>query len=211
MHGKKARRNSGCRCVTTTRQRSRYITIWDLVERARRTTYHIKTVAPLPLTFQLARNDTSTKIITLQPNSHDWPLQHEWLLQAHPEELRWYAHWDWDVLAPGIWRWLYRAFIEYEIRQWAVVENGALVATVSWVPTARASNILWVAARSDVDATGLGSALQMARRDLIRYHGLTIEHPAGEMVKAFEIAGSRTIPHIDLDACRRDPLILFSY
>ena len=159
------------------------------VERARRTTYHIKTVAPLPLTFQLARNDTSTKIITLQPNSHDWPLQHEWLLQAHPEELRWYAHWDWDVLAPGIWRWLYRAFIEYEIRQWAVVENGALVATVSWVPTARASNILWVAARSDVDATGLGSALQMARRDLIRYHGLTIEHPAGEMVKAFEIAG----------------------
>jgi ribosomal protein S18 acetylase RimI-like enzyme len=159
------------------------------VERARRTTYHIKPGSPLPVTFQPGRKDSSTNIIAFRPNSHDWPLQHEWLLQAHPEELRWYAHWDWDVLAPGLWRWLYRAFIEYDIRQWAVLEAGALVAAVSWVPTVRVSNMLWVAARSEADATGLGSALQMARRDLSHHHGLTIEHPAGQMVKAFEIAG----------------------
>jgi hypothetical protein len=51
----------------------------------------------------------------------------------------------------------------------------------------RASNMLWVAAGPDGEA-GLGPALQMARRDLLHYHNLTIEHPAGEMSKAFEMA-----------------------
>jgi len=110
-------------------------------------------------------------------------------LQTHPEELSWYSHWDWDVLAPGLWHWLVRAFIEYDIRQWAVLKVGKLVATVSWIPTIRASNMLWVAARPDEDAAGLGFALQTARRDLVHYHSLAIEHPAGEMVKAFGMAG----------------------
>jgi ribosomal protein S18 acetylase RimI-like enzyme len=159
------------------------------VERARRTTYHIKSGAALPLTPQPGLGNASTDVITLHPNSHDWPLQHEWLLHAHPEELRWYAHWDWEVLAPGLWRWLVRAFIEYDIRQWAVLKNGTLVATVSWIPTIRTSNMLWVATRPDRGEIGLTYALQTARRDLVHYHGLTIEHPAGERVKEFELAG----------------------
>jgi ribosomal protein S18 acetylase RimI-like enzyme len=159
------------------------------VERARRTTYHLKAVAPLPLTIQPAQSDVPAGVTTMQPNSHDWPLQHEWLMQAHPEELRWYAHWDWDMLAPGFWHWLYRAIIDFDIRQWAGFKEGKLIATVSWVPTIRVSNMLWVAARPDGSAAGLGSALQTARRDLVHYRSLMIEHPAGEMVKAFEMGG----------------------
>jgi len=158
------------------------------VERARRTTYRLKAAATHPLNFQPAQDDVSNKVTTMKPNSHDWLLQHEWLMQTHPEELSWYAHWDWDVLAPGLWHWLVRIFIEYDVQQWAVLKDDKLVATVSWVPTMRASNMLWVAAGPDGNTTGLGSALQMARRDLVHYHSLTIEHPAGEMGKAFEMA-----------------------
>lgn len=159
------------------------------VERARRTTYHLKAAANLPLSLETPHIDVSHKVSIMQPNSHDWPLQQEWLMQAHPEELRWYAHWDWDALAPGLWHWLYRAFIEFDIRQWATFNEGKLVATVSWVPTIRASNMLWVAARPDGNPAGLGSALQTARRDLVHYHSLMIEYPAGILLKAFEMAG----------------------
>ena len=158
-------------------------------ERARRTTYHLKVGAPLPPTPQPFQNDASNRVTVMQPNSHDWPHQHEWLMQSHPDELRWYAHWDWDILAPGLWHWLYRAFIEFDIRQWSAVKDGKLTATVSWVPTLRSSNMLWVAARPDGDAASLGSVLQLARHDLVHYHSLTIEHPAGELVKGFEMAG----------------------
>jgi ribosomal protein S18 acetylase RimI-like enzyme len=159
------------------------------VERARRTTYHIKPALSLPPNIQLAQNKDHISAAVMRPNPHDWSYQHQWLMDTHPEELRWYAHWDWDSLAPGLWHWLHRAFIEYDIRQWSAFKDGKLVATVSWVPTIRSSNMLWVAAKPGEDTTGLGSALQLARRDLVHYRSLTIEHPAGEMVGAFEMAG----------------------
>jgi ribosomal protein S18 acetylase RimI-like enzyme len=159
------------------------------MERARRTTYNLKTVTDLHPPFQPDHTDTSIRVSNMRPNLHDWPLQHEWLMQAHPDELRWYSHWDWDTLAPGLWHSLYRAFIEYDIRQWAAYQGGKLTATVSWSPNIRASTMLWVAASPDGDSSGLGSALKMARRDLVHYRSLTVEHPAGKFVKAFEMAG----------------------
>jgi hypothetical protein len=84
---------------------------------------------------------------------------------------------------------LYRAFIEFDVRQWSAVKDGKLLATVSWIPTTRAPNVLWVAARPDGDPAGVRSVLEAARRDLVHFHRLTIEFPTGEMVEAFESAG----------------------
>ncbi len=157
-------------------------------ERAKRTTYH-STSAPLP-------SGTSNGVTVSQPTARDWPLQHAWLERAHPDELRWYARWDWDILGPGLWNWLYRSFVEYDVRQWAATRNGQLLATVSWMFTARGANMLWAAARPDGDASGLRSALEAARRDLAYHHKLTVEYPAGEMVEAIQSAGfsaSRTL------------------
>lgn len=162
------------------------------VERARRTTYHPKVFASGSTTQDSplrSQEESSIRVTTLQPNPHDWPLQREWLKRAHPDELSWYSHWDWDALAPGVWHWLYRAFIEFDVRQWAAFGDGKLLATISWMPTTRASNILWVAARRTEDMTGLRSVLEAACRDLVHYRRLTIEYPAGEMVEAFESAG----------------------
>ena len=162
------------------------------MERARRTTYHPKNSVSDPLTHPLPpqpQDEGSTRVTTLQPNSHDWPLQREWLKRAHPDELSWYAHWDWDALAPGLWHWLYRAFIEFDVRQWAAFEGGNLLATVSWMPTTRASNVLWVAARPNGSPAGLRSVLKTACHDLVHYRRLTVEYPAGELVEAFESAG----------------------
>jgi ribosomal protein S18 acetylase RimI-like enzyme len=162
------------------------------IERARRTTYHLKAISAGPPNVKTdlqPKEDISISVSSMQPNARDWPLQYAWLKKAHPDELSWYAHWDWDSLAPGLWHWLYRAFIEFDVRQWAAVKNGKLLATISWIPTTRAPNVLWVAAGSNGDPAGVRVALEAARRDLVHYQRLTIEYPAGEMVEAFELAG----------------------
>jgi ribosomal protein S18 acetylase RimI-like enzyme len=162
------------------------------VERARRTTYRFKSEAPIsgglsPAGTRSAQDNDGIGIT--RPNPHDWPLQHEWLKRAHPDELRWYARWDWDTLGPGIWNWLYRLFIESDTRQWAAVKDGALLATLSWMTTARAANTLWLASRPGGDGSGVRSVLDAARRELTYHSRLTVEYPAGEMVEAIQSAG----------------------
>ncbi len=151
------------------------------VEKARRTTYRYRPGTPL--------GSPSIGVTVSRPNPGDWPAQQGWLSRAHPDELSWYAHWDWNSLGPGLWNWLHRAFVELDVRQWAARKDGRLLATVSWIPTMRASDALWAAAAPNSEAVGLKSALEAARRDLAHYRKLTVEYPAGEMVEAIESAG----------------------
>jgi hypothetical protein len=124
-----------------------------------------------------------------QPNPHDWLVQLQWLRRAHPDELSWYSRWDWNMLAPGLSGWLYRTFVDFNVRQWAAVRQGQLRAALSWLPTAHSSNNLWLAIDRDGDAAALCTLLQAARRDLAHFRRLVVEYPAGEMVEAIKSAG----------------------
>ena len=116
-------------------------------------------------------------------------MQRAWLNRAHPRELGWYSRWDWDRLAPDLWNWHYRTFVEFNTRQWGAYRDGRLLATVSWLPTAHTSNIVWIGSEPGGDAEGLTLALEAARYELSHYRRLTVEHPAGEMAQAIEAAG----------------------
>ncbi len=151
------------------------------VERARRTTYHSK---PDPLLSPNANGVTVTR-----PTRRDWPLQRAWLERAHPDELSWYARWNWNVLGPGLRNWFTRSIVEYDFRQWAAVKDGELLATLTWLQTARIPNTLWPATPPNGDPAGLRSVLEAARSELTHYHRLTVEYPAGEMAEAIRSAG----------------------
>jgi ribosomal protein S18 acetylase RimI-like enzyme len=160
-------------------------------ERARRTTYYSKAGSSLSgiSGLEKGRPRSQDDLVILDPRPRDWPVQRLWLRRAHPDELSWYARWDWDRLAPGLWNWLYRTFVEFNIRQWAALRAGRLAAVVSWVPTIHTSNMLWIATESAGDAQAVKLALEAARYDLSYYRRLTVEHPAGEMVEAIQSAG----------------------
>jgi ribosomal protein S18 acetylase RimI-like enzyme len=151
------------------------------VERARRTTYHS---SPNPLLAQ-----TQNGVTVSRPSGRDWTLQREWLRRAHPDELGWYVHWDWDGFGPGLWKWLYRSLVDADTRQWAGFKDGRLLAVASWMPTTRASDMLWLATGPDGDASGVRSVLEAARRELVHYKRLKVEFPAGEMAAAIQSAG----------------------
>lgn len=158
--------------------------------RARRTTYHSKPGTPYGFgSGGPAAVDASSRITVASPHTRDWPIQHAWLNRSHPRELAWYSRWDWERLAPDLWNWLYRTFVEFNTRQWAAYRDGRLLAAVTWVPTVHTSSMLWVATDPNGDEQGLTRALEVARYELSHYRRLIVEHPAGEMAQAIQAAG----------------------
>jgi ribosomal protein S18 acetylase RimI-like enzyme len=160
-------------------------------ERGRRTTYYSKPGVTLSTATAQPqhRSDPHARLAVVPPRARDWPRQRAWLNRTHPRELSWYARWDWERLSPGLWSWLYRNLVEFNIRQWAALRDGRLLATVSWIPSMQTSNMLWLATEPSGDAEGVRAAIEAARWDLSHYRRLAIEHPAGEMAEAIESAG----------------------
>ncbi|MFH1183421.1 MAG: N-acetyltransferase [Chloroflexota bacterium] len=163
------------------------------VERARRTTYHSRSAlsaAAVPTSVPAAggRPDDAGGITIGKPRTPQWPRQREWLKRAHPDELSWYARWDWSRLGPGLRNTMYRLFVQYDTRQWAAAGPHGLMASVTWVPSYRMPNALWLAASPD-NGSGVTKVLEAARRELAHYRRLTVEHPAGELTQEIEAAG----------------------
>ena len=104
------------------------------VERAQRTTWRLKKDARLS-SASLPRSDHALGLPTVTKRySRFWPQQLTWLNQLHPEELSWYRSLNWNHLKPGLWNWLYRAFVEFDLKQWAVQKDGHLQGTLAWIP-----------------------------------------------------------------------------
>lgn len=157
------------------------------VERAQRTTWQKKADSHSYSTSDLP---TVTKRY-----AHYWPQQLTWLNQLHPEELSWYRSLNWNSLKPGLWNWLYRAFIEFDLRQWAIQKDGELQGVLAWIPTLRSAP-LWLACAPEADPESIKTLLVGVRRDLRHHHILRMEHPAGSQEAAIQAAGfesSRTL------------------
>jgi ribosomal protein S18 acetylase RimI-like enzyme len=165
------------------------------MERARRTTFRSKSGTPDPQerrgAVQASKStpEVGGAITISHVHGRHWATQRQWLERAHPDDLSWYARWDWDRLGPGLRNSLRRLFMQFDTRQWAATQEGRLLATVSWLPGLRVANALWVAAPANGDGTGLTLVLSAARRELAYYRKLTVEYPAGEMHEAIEAAG----------------------
>lgn len=148
-----------------------------------------------------------------------WSLQQEWLHRLHPDALGWYRSFNLDSLRPGLMNWLYRLFVDMNIKQWAAVRAGTLLATLSWAPHGGRSDSLYAAAgspQSGMSRAGgkevnyseaLTQLLVHARRALSHQSRLSLEYPAGLMTEAFLAAGfneRRTLLWMRADPATRD-------
>jgi len=158
------------------------------VERAHRTTWRINDERQLSSSLPTASNSALSLPAVTKRHSRYWPQQIEWLNRLHPEELGWYRNTNWNSLKPGLWNWLYRIFVEFDLQQWAVQKSGKLQGVLSWIPSLR-STPLWLACSVQADTDSIATLLVRAHRDLGYRRGLTIEHPAGLQDDAFLVAG----------------------
>jgi hypothetical protein len=102
--------------------------------------------------------------------------------------LSWYQSLNWNSLKPGLWNWLYRAFVEFDLRQWAVQKDGQLQGVLAWMPALR-NTPLWLACDPDADPESITTLLAQARRDLRHQQNLKLEHPANLQEEAIQAAG----------------------
>ena len=157
------------------------------VERARRTTWRASKSGHLA-SINFSRSDYASSLPTVTKRySRFWPQQLTWLKRMHPAELSWYRSMNWNSLKPGLWNWLYRVFIEFDLRQWAVQRNGRLQGVLAWMPTTRSSP-LWLACNPNADSESITQLLIQAQRELGQRKNLTLEHPAGMQEGAIEAA-----------------------
>jgi ribosomal protein S18 acetylase RimI-like enzyme len=151
-------------------------------EIARRTTWQ---AAPEP---RLAYLDTAIKIVPRQ--SHFWPLQQDWLRRVYPKDLAWYQAWNLNALRPGLWNWFYLLFIDFNVKQWAAVQDDELLATLTWMPQGgRAESLYAGTGAGAICAAALTTLLIHARRMITYPPYLTLDYPAEEMTDAIRAAG----------------------
>jgi len=152
-------------------------------ERARRTTWQAQREGS-------AAHPSSGVIISERLAQH-WPQQEEWLQRNYPEVLTWYRSWNIPGLRPGIWTWLQRAFLGYNVLQWSAVSNDErqLEATLAWLPTGSETNGLLLATGPDPRPDAVTELLLHARRALSYNPNLTLEYPAGEAEEALRAGG----------------------
>jgi ribosomal protein S18 acetylase RimI-like enzyme len=158
------------------------------VERARRITWRARK-GELLSSDSLSRSTHPPGLPTVTKRySRFWSQQLAWLKQLHPEELSWYHSLNWNSLKPGLWNWLYRAFVEFDLRQWAVQKDGQLQGALAWMPTLRGIP-LWLACNPNADPESITTLLIQARRDMRYQQNLKLEHPASLQEEAIQAAG----------------------
>jgi ribosomal protein S18 acetylase RimI-like enzyme len=124
----------------------------------------------------------------------DWLQQEAWLKQLYPDSLDWYHPIPWLSLRPGFGPALYRFFVEYETRQWAVRADGnGLQAALAWLPAMGSANRLWAAVPSTGSDGALTALLLHARRTLTWQKNLYLELPAGLAAEAITAAGFKPL------------------
>ncbi len=160
------------------------------VERARRTTYHSRSVLAEAAPGPTEERPDGGSINISRPARQHWQRQLAWLQRAHPDEISWYSRWDWMKLGPGLPNAVYRFVVQYDMRQWAAAAGHELLASVTWVPSYRQPSMLWLAAAPN-SGPAVTKVLQAARRDLAHHQRLTVEYPAGQLTPEIEAAGFR--------------------
>jgi len=165
------------------------------VERARRTTWRANKDGHLsPVNLPASDSAQSLPTVTKR-HARFWPQQLTWLKLLHPDELNWYRAINWNSLRPGLWNWLYRLFVEFDLRQWAVQRDERLQGVLAWIPSMRGS-LLWLACDPGADDESIIMLLRRAQRDLGYRQNLKLEHPAGLQEGIFRTADfsvSRTL------------------
>lgn len=124
-----------------------------------------------------------------------WPQQQEWLSRVYPDELAWYQAWNFSALRPGLRNWLYLAFMNINVQQWAAtrVSSRQMEAALAWIPNGRDTNSLWLAAGSQSSPEAITSLLVHVRNALSHHPNVVLDYPAEEAVSAILNAGFKPL------------------
>lgn len=151
------------------------------IERARRTTWVCKDEIAIPPILADVR--------IMYARSRHWEKQHYWLSQNYPPELSWHMSFEPEILNPGFFGSVRRIMKQVYIQQWSAIRGKEWLGTISWQFSAGYSNLLWLAAPSDMDEEVVRDLLLSVRQNTRSSRPLSLDYPAGQFVSALHMAG----------------------
>jgi hypothetical protein len=109
--------------------------------------------------------------------------------------LIWYRQWNIPALRPGVWNWLQRAFLGFNVLQWSALSRDEqhLEAALAWLPSGGETSGLLLATGPNPRPDAVTDLLLHARRALAYNPALTLDYPAGEAEEAFQAAGFENV------------------
>ena len=122
--------------------------------------------------------------------SQFWGTQKNWLNRVYPPEILWYRMPNWEILKPGLKHWLYKFFVESDIRQWSIQKDGELQGILIWIGSYARRAPIFLAPAPQADSQSLSNLLLHARLHLrSRKQTLYINFPADQFTETFKEAG----------------------
>lgn len=150
-------------------------------QKDKRTTWHSAS-SVLDLTSQ-------TDFYITKRHNHIWLTQLNWLNRLYPDRLAWHQHWNISWLGPGFWNWLYLLISDINVRQWVVMKDAQLHATLSYIPHGLGKG-LYLGTGEMSNKEAVTELLIYARHELNHYYPkLSLDFPVGEFDSAIEKAG----------------------
>lgn len=150
-------------------------------EKDKRNTWH-STSALLDLTSQ-------TDFHITKRHNHFWLTQLNWLNRLYPDRLAWHGHWNIAWLGVGFWNWLYLFISDINVRQWAVMKDNQLQATLSYISQGLGKG-LYLATNDGSNKEAVTELLIYVKRQLNHvYPKLSLEYPVSDFDSAIEKAG----------------------
>lgn len=120
----------------------------------------------------------------------DWPIQRRWLQALYPTHLRWYLPLDEGALPPG-WLARLRRILSGlpSLRHWAAWQQDRLLALLTWQPSHRSADTLWLAAPPDMPPEALPALIHALDRARHFPRPLRLDLPVHLHADALQAAG----------------------
>lgn len=117
-----------------------------------------------------------------------WNQTRSWVESNYPDNVTWHLPLNISALRPGIRGLVLRVLNNIQLRKWAAVENGKLLAALFWQSSSSHADSLWLAAPVDADDDMVQDLLIHSRRSMGQSRRLRLEFPAGRNVNGIQSA-----------------------
>ena len=121
--------------------------------------------------------------------SEDWKKQEEWLIKMYPVEIQWQLEITPSNFKPQIWQWITNSIAGKYFLHWSFVNQQQLEGVITWQPSFRFADQLWLAAKIGFEDQIIDNAFPFIHKQLMQKKPLMINLPEGIGNKALPKVG----------------------
>jgi ribosomal protein S18 acetylase RimI-like enzyme len=139
----------------------------------------------------LSKDEKSLFMLINRRRMEDWQKQQEWLKNIYPVEIRWQLETNPLNFRPQIWQSIKNAINGRIFLHWSFVFQHQLVGVITWQPSFRFADQLWLAVKVGFEDQLIDNAFPFIQRQLMQKKPLMLDLPEG--------LGEKVLPRVGFE------------